>query len=143
VDCDNCRLIVETKEVCSFCNTPTAAYSYINFTNIDVVTGISSECGGADDSGGSGGPGGTCTVGLTTTRYCVLGCDTATTGSPVSIGTAMDVVTDVVFSADPDDGGLCVTPWMTTACVLCYETEDEAQEPDCVSLISCDTSGGS
>jgi hypothetical protein len=76
-------------------------------------------------------------------RFCVLGCDTETTGSPVSIGQAMDVVTDVVFSADPDNGGLCVTPWMTTACVLCYEQTDEAQEPDCVSLIDCSASGGS
>jgi len=136
LDCVECELVLNTKQVCSFCNTPgSGTNTAIAFETVDIVTGISSSCGD-----GSGGAGGECSTSLTTSRFCVLGCDTGETGTAVAVGTAVDIMTDAVLTLDAN--GLCLTPWFATVCVLCGTT-DAAGDEDCASVIDCDASGGS
>lgn len=148
LDCENSRVVVTTKQICSLCyDEETEDTSYINLLEIDVVDGLSANCSPPDSSGGdsSGGEAGSCSAELTTKRYLVFGCDPATSGASVQLSVqAMDVMVDGTLGLTEEDG-LCLTPHMATACVLCVTAEFD-EEPSCVAIDPCppeDSSGGS
>ena len=111
---------------------------------VEVVDGLSASCTAPDSSGGSGSETGSCSAELTTKKYLVFGCDPAETGDPIQLSVqAVDVMVDGTLALDETDG-LCLTPYLATACVLCV-TAEFTDTPSCVAVDPCppDSSGGS
>ena len=147
LDCENCQLTVTKHTLCIFCGSESEAQTPIPLVTVDIPDSASVD----QDGDGSPEDPYTCALTFTTKRVCVLGCDLATSGDPITLQLdRIDPLTAgaLAFDTDPeveDPTQLCFTPSTTGAFVLGCILSEEEGEPSCVTLEVCppDSSGGS